>query len=171
MKMGVYDGFKAFMFKHKIPATAAAFSIGGASADMARTMSTDIILPIVVYLAHLAVPSVRTQPLRVLPFFGTVVSWGCVLVTSYILMELVFSRTVLGASLNVLDEKEEAAFTKAQDVAKEPIKQASQAIKEMVAGNVEGTSMYAPVDPRAGENATEPCAYEVSHSCASADTA
>jgi large-conductance mechanosensitive channel len=159
----MFEGFKTFMFKHKIPATAAAFSIGGASAEMAKTMSVDIILPFVLYAAHLVYPHVRRQPVRIMPFIGTVVSWGCVLVTSYILMEIVFSRGVLGASLVVMDKKEAHDFEKAQTIAKEPMEQASRAIKEFVVGGIEG-AMYARVGTV--ENApSEPDAYDKSDHC------
>jgi large-conductance mechanosensitive channel len=159
----MFEGFKTFMFKHKIPATAAAFSVGGASAEMAKTMSTDIILPVVLYVAHLANPSVVRQPLKIWPFFGTVVSWACVLVTSYILMELVFSRAVLGASLVVMDKKEEHDYEKAQDVTKEPMKQASRAIKDFVANGLEG-AMYARVDS-VTRAPSEPEAFDKSDHC------
>jgi len=163
----MFEGFKTFMFKHKIPATAAAFSIGGASAEMAKTMSKDLILPIVLYTAHLAFPRIKTQPLKFLPFVGTVVSWACVLVTSYVLMELVFSRTVLGASLNVLDKKEENDFEKAQTVAKEPIERASKAIKELVVNGFDGSASYAPVSSGAAPKSasSEPDAYEEQDVC------
>ena len=158
----MFDGFKTFMFKHKIPATAAAFSVGGASAEMAKTMSTDIILPVLLYTANLAFPKVTRQPIRLWPFFGTVVSWACVLVTSYILMELVFSRAVLGASLVVMDKTEEHEYEKAQNITKEPIKQASRAIKDFVANGIE-SAKYATVDSK--DAPIEPHAYDKSDHC------
>lgn len=161
--MGMFSDFKTFMFKHKIPATAAAFSVGGASAEMAKTMSQDIVLPLVIYIIRLVYPRLQSQQIKWVPFIGSVVSWACVLVTSYVLMELVFSRTMLGASLVVLDRKEEDEFQKAKDVAKEPIEQASKAIKKLVVGGVEadwGSDMYAPVDPSAPAS-TEPAAFEL----------
>ena len=141
------SAFAQFMFKHKIPATAAAFSIGGASAEMAKIMTNDLVLPIVYScVALLGWPGVKVPTMQFLPFFNALIMWVCVLVTSFFLMEILFSRGVLGASSVVLDTKEKAELSKAQDVAKQPIKNAAQAVKDMV-GMVSG----APTLPELAE--------------------
>lgn len=158
----MFGDFKAYMFKHKIPATAAAFSVGGASAEMAKIMSKDIVLPTIISIVSLAFPRLQKQSIQFMPFVGSVVSWLCVLLTSYVLMELVFSRAMLGTSMVVLDRKEEDDFERAKDVAKEPIKQASQVIKKFVVGGVEPVT-YAPVDHGHSSSPapSEPAAFEL----------
>lgn len=126
------NGFAEFMFKHKIPATAAAFSIGGASAEMAKTMSTDLVLPVFYRLVYIFYPRIKVPKFQALPFFNAMISWACVLFTSYVLMEIVFARGVIGASTVVLDKKEEAELSRARNMVIEPLQQAKRAVQEMV---------------------------------------
>lgn len=163
------EGFKAFMFKHKIPATAAAFSVGGASAEMAKTMSNDIILPMVYMLLRAMNPRLQSPQMKFGPFFASMVSWACVLITSYFLMEVVFSRGVIGASLNVLNTKEEAELNKAQNVVKQPIQQASKAIQNLVSGT-EPNSPYANLHPaKTRLRGCEPDAFDLDAHCSTGE--
>ena len=139
--------FSEFMFVHKIPSTAAAFSIGGASAEMAKIMARDMILPIVYACVGAVYPLANAPRFQTREFVGSVVTWVCVLVTSYVLMEMVFARGVLGASTVVMDADQKASLSKARDKAAEPLKQAKRAVEDLVGGftGVSADAQYARV--------------------------
>lgn len=129
------SGFAEFMFKHKIPSTAAAFSIGVASSDLARSMTTNAIIPAILRICK----SVNVFPITVidLPFalldvFSSLVYWICAMFTSYFLMEIVFARTIVGASTIVLDNKEKQDLENAKEQASSPIKDATTTVRKFV---------------------------------------
>lgn len=151
------SGFSEFMFKHNIPATAAAFSIGGASAEMAKCLTHTIVIPIVYTILGIVW---RTPKLKIQfrPFAESFVTWICVLVTSYILMELLFARAIIGASTIVLDHADKKKLDKARVIASQPLKDAKEAIQRLA--NVPGTQANAPslytydTSPTAAHDAT-----------------
>lgn len=126
--------FSSFMFKHSIPATAASFSIGAASADMAKMMASDLVMPVIFAVVGL-VRSVPDAPkFRVMPFANSVVVWLCVLLTSYVLMEYVFARGMIGVSTVVLDKNDKQTLSRARKEAAKPIEKAKKAVRDVVGG-------------------------------------
>jgi large-conductance mechanosensitive channel len=126
--------FSEFMFVHNIPSTAAAFSIGGASAEMAKIMARDMILPIVYACVGALYPIANAPKFQTREFLGSVVTWVCVLVTSYVLMEMVFARGVLGASTVVMNAEQKKKLYQAREKAAEPMKEAKRAVQDLVGG-------------------------------------
>ena len=155
--------FSAFMFKHKIPATAASFSIGSASAEMAKSMAHGLVLPLVFSAVGLVHPLKNTPKFEIMAFANSIVVWMCVLVTSYLLMEYLFARGVIGVSTVVLDKEEEETINKARKQAGEPIRRAREAVKHVV-DNISGTpshsspsdNLLAPISGNSGTNAIVP---------------
>lgn len=143
--------FSQFMFKHSIPATAASFSIGTASADMAKTMAADLVLPILFAIVGLVHPAKNPPKFRILPFANSVVVWLCVLVTSYVLMEYVFARGMVGVSTVVLNNDDKKTLSKAREEAAKPLEKAKRAVKSVVGGMTPSTlsDQYAPVNEAA----------------------
>lgn len=135
------SGFSEFMFKHNIPATAAAFSIGGASAEMAKCLAHTILLPLVYYVFGFVWKTPKME-IEFLPFAESFVSWTCVLVTSYVLMELLFARGIIGASTIVMDRAEKKKLDEARDKASRPLKQAKEVIQRLA--QVQGVQENAP---------------------------
>ena len=64
----------------------------------------------------------------------------CVLFTTYILMEFVFARGMIGVSTVVLDGKEQETLNAARAKAAKPIQQAKQVVREAVSGFSSGPS-------------------------------
>lgn len=160
--------FSAFMFKHKIPATAASFSIGAASADMAKTMAQDLVMPLLYGVAALVIPVQNAPKFRISAFANSIVVWLCVLVTSFVLMEYLFARGVIGMSTVVLDKQDKASISKAREQAAEPMRKARAAVQNVV-GNMTGVgtsdgilapfttrTSKAPVGPRANAGLLSP---------------
>lgn len=128
-------GFSEFMFVHRIPSTAAAFSVGQASAEMARNMAMDMIIPFGSLILGTIVPiNPASKRIKVRPFLDSAIAWIVVMATSYLLMEIVFARGVLGASSIVMDTKDRKQLEIAQKKASEPIQQAKQVVAKMVGG-------------------------------------
>jgi len=132
--------FSNFMFKHSIPATAASFAIGSASATMATTMASDIVIPILCAIVGFFRMRKIGPKFRLMPFANSVVVWLCVLFTTYILMEFVFARGMIGVSTVVLDGKEQETLNAARAKAAKPIQQAKQVVREAVSGFSSGPS-------------------------------
>lgn len=126
--------FSHFMYKHSIPSTAAAFSIGGASAEMAKTMANDIVLPLVYGMLSAWKPVKQAPRFQIKPFLHTLVVWVCVLVTSYLLMEFVFARGVIGVSTVVMSNKDKEELNKARAEAGKPLEKAKSIVRDMVVG-------------------------------------
>ena len=151
--------FSAFMFKHKIPATAASFSIGAASADMAKTMAQDLVMPLLYGLAALVIPVQNAPKFQIAAFANSIVVWLCVLVTSFVLMEYLFARGVIGMSTVVLDKQDKASISKAREQAAEPLRKAREAVQNVV-GNMAGVNgsegILAPFAAKASATAQEP---------------
>ena len=77
---------------------------------------------------------------RLMPFANSVVVWLCVLFTTYILMEFVFARGMIGVSTVVLDGKEQETLNAARAKAAKPIQKAKQVVREAVSGFSSGPS-------------------------------
>jgi large-conductance mechanosensitive channel len=126
--------FSQFMFKHSIPATAASFAIGSASATMAKTMASDMVIPLLYILVNVFYTVPKAPSFKMLPFGNSLIEWLCVLVTSYVLMEYVFARGMIGVSTVVLDSNDKKTMTKAREEAAKPIEQAKKVVREAVDG-------------------------------------
>jgi hypothetical protein len=133
------------MYVHKIPTTAAAFSIGGASAEMAKMAAVDIVLPTIYGLAALVFRFEGAPPFKIKPFFNAVVTWVCVLFASYVLVEYVFGRTVMGMSTVVVGDDQRREMGQARRQAIEPIVKAGEAVRAVVPFISAGAPAYAPV--------------------------
>lgn len=150
--------FSRFMFKHSIPATAASFSIGTASADMAKTMASDLVMPVIFATVGL-VRSVPDAPkFKIMPFANSMVVWLCVLLTSYVLMEYVFARGMIGVSTVVLDKTDKQTLDQARKEAAKPIEKAKKAVRDVVGGitGAPASAGYASLAGSPGSGAASP---------------
>lgn len=137
------SGFAEFMFKHKIPATAAAFSIGGASAEMAKCLSHTILVPTLYASLSRFIEFKNPAQFAIKPFAESFISWVCVLVTSYVLMELLFARTILGASTTVMSANDRAELKAAIRDGIDPIKKATDTVKRLMSpASVSGVTSH-----------------------------
>ena len=78
--------------------------------------------------------------------------------TSYVLMEFVFARGMIGVSTAVLDSNDKKTMDKAREEAVKPIEQAKQAVRVAVDGFTGGQSFaeYATANgPRATDHELE----------------
>ena len=148
--------FSAFMWKHKIPATAASFSIGAASADMAKTMAQDMVMPLLYGVAALVIPVHDAPKFRVGAFANSIVVWLCVLVTSFLLMEYLFARGVIGISTVVLDKQDKKSISRAREHAAAPIRKAREAVQSVVGTMAASDGILAPFVGKAANVPTEP---------------
>ena len=148
--------FSQFMFKHKIPATAASFSIGSASAEMAKTMASDMVLPVIFGVIGLVHPVSKAPKFQLGPFANSVVVWLCVVMTSYLLMEYVFARCMIGITTTVLDKDDKKILCKAREEAVKPLKKAKRAVQSVVDGisGAPGATEYATVSASDDEHAS-----------------
>ena len=152
------SNFSNFMFKHSIPSTAASFAIGTASATMATTMASDLVIPVLYMVVSIFKAVPKAPKFQLMPFGNSIVVWLCVLMTSYVLMEFVFARGMIGVSTAVLDSNDKKTMDKAREEAVKPIEQAKQAVREAVGGFTGGQSFaeYATSDgPRATDHELE----------------
>jgi hypothetical protein len=138
--------FSQFMYVHKIPTTAAAFSIGGASAKMAKMMAIDVVLPLLYGLVGLVYKVKGAPKLQLKPFFNAVVTWVCVLFASYVLVEYVFGRTVMGMSTVVVGEEQRKEMGRAREQAIRPMEHARAAVQAVV-GFPAGGALYHAAPP------------------------
>lgn len=148
MSSTIFESFKTFMFSSNIAKTSAGYAIGAATADLAKTITFSMLIPIIQMAWAGATLRGAAQSAHDAMDFSLVAEhllyWVCVIFVAYVLSELFLSQGLLGLK-TTLDATDKGRLEVAEHEAKEAKGKVVDAAKSLVQGEQVESARYAPV--------------------------
>ena len=124
--MHLLRNFKEFMFTSNVVKTSAGYAIGAATADLAKSVTYSLLIPVIQMLWARMMFRTVTVHTDIEAILESMLYWVCVIIVAYVLSEWLFSRGILGLKTTI-DETQRKQLQSAEKLAKDETKEMVQA--------------------------------------------